>query len=110
MPIKSIHTEAELSAEFQAASSKLVVVEFFAEWCQPCQQIAPYIDNLSRELRKVCLFLKVDMDASNDLALKYGVKAMPTFLLFRAGILMDEIEGTDMNQLEATMAKYLYVS
>lgn len=110
MPVKPIHTEAELEAEFKAAGTKLVVVDFFAEWCLPCQGAAPYITNLSRAMQAVAVFLKVDVDTCNDLALKYGVKAMPTFILFRKGAPVGEIEGPNMNTLEEEIAKQLYVS
>lgn len=110
MPAKQVHTEAELETEFKAAGSKLVVVDFFAEWCSPCQHVAPYIDNLNRELQAVAIFLKVDVDTCNDLALKFGVKAMPTFILFREGAPIGEIEGSDMNQLKIEIAKHLYVN
>jgi thioredoxin 1 len=110
MSVKQVHTEAELEAEFKTDGAKLVIVDFFAEWCRPCREVAPYITNLSREMQAVAVFLKVDVDTCNDLSLKYGVKAMPTFILFREGGIVGEIEGANMSQLEEAIAKQLYVS
>lgn len=64
-------------------SNKLVVVDFFATWCAPCQMLGPVLENLSKE--ETYDIVKVDIDESQDLAIEYNVEAVPTLILFKGG-------------------------
>lgn len=71
-------------------SSVPVLVDFFAQWCGPCKMMGPLVDKLSTEIDpqgKVC---KLDIDESMELAMRYKVVSVPTFLLFHNG----EVVGT----------------
>ena len=62
-----------------------VLVDFWAEWCQPCRRLAPTIDKLAAEYAAKLKVGKVDTDSNHNTALKYGINAIPTVILFRNG-------------------------
>ena len=62
-----------------------VVVDFWAEWCGPCKQIAPSLEEISDELAGKVKIAKVNMDENPDLATRYGVRSIPTLLMFKSG-------------------------
>lgn len=70
-------------------SSKLVVLDFFAEWCGPCQMLTPILKELSEEYKDKTEFYKVNVDESQVAAMRYGVTAMPTLIFFKNG---EEVE------------------
>ncbi|KAI3657527.1 hypothetical protein MP638_003722 [Amoeboaphelidium occidentale] len=94
------------SKEFKEiiASGKVVVVDFYAEWCGPCKFIAPKIEAFSQTYTSA-VFLKVDVDVLADLAGEYGIQAMPTFQIFKNGQKISEVVGADANKLEAAIKK-----
>lgn len=78
--VKAVKTEAEFTKFI--ASPKLVVVDFFATWCGPCQNIKPKYAAMSDRFHKAT-FLAVDVDANKPIAQKYAVSSMPTFVFFK---------------------------
>ena len=83
-------------SEFAAhvdAGPGLTVVEFTIDWCPPCRQLAPHVDALARELAPAVLIAKVDADAHPALAARFGVRGLPTLLLFQDGEVVDRIVG-----------------
>lgn len=66
-------------------SSTPVVVDFWAEWCGPCKAIAPSLEELSDEMADKVTIAKVNMDENPDLAAQYGVRSIPTLLMFKDG-------------------------
>lgn len=71
----------------------VAVVDFTAPWCAPCKALAPHVDALSRELDGSALVAKVDVDASPELAERFGVLGFPTLLFFRDGQVVDRLVG-----------------
>jgi len=66
-------------------SSKPVLVDFWAEWCTPCRQIAPALDELSNELGSKISVAKINIDENPNVPMKYGVKSIPTLMIFKGG-------------------------
>ena len=71
--------------ELVLKAKKLVIVDFWAEWCGPCKQIAPALDELSDEMDGKITIAKVNIDDNPSTPAKYGVRGIPTLMLFKDG-------------------------
>ena len=76
-------------------SGKPVVVDFWAEWCGPCKMIAPVLEELADEYGEKLKVCKMDVDANPDTAPKYGIRGIPTLILFNNG----DVAGTKVGAL-----------
>lgn len=72
----------DFNNQLKQAGSKLVVVDFYATWCGPCKNIAPAVEQMAGEFTDV-VFLKVDVDEAEDIASRYEISCMPTFLFLK---------------------------
>ena len=70
-----------------------VVVDFWAEWCQPCKLIAPIIEDLAKEFAGKVIFAKFNVDDGPEIAMMYGISAIPTLMYFKNGKPIDQITG-----------------
>ena len=70
-----------------------VLVDFWADWCMPCKMIAPIVEELSNEYDGKAAFVKLDVDANPSTAMTYGVRSIPTLLVFKGGQPVDQIVG-----------------
>jgi thioredoxin len=70
-----------------------VLVDFYADWCGPCHAIAPTIEALSNEFEGRIKFVKVDVDANQEVATRYEIMSIPTIMLFESGKVEDSIVG-----------------
>ena len=66
-------------------SSKPIVVDFWAEWCGPCKQIGPVLEEISNEMKEQIVIAKHNIDQHPNQPTKYGVRGIPTMLLFKSG-------------------------
>lgn len=62
-----------------------VVVDFYAEWCQPCKMMAPLLDQLASDMQGELLVAKLDTDANPAMSVQYGIRGIPTLIIFREG-------------------------
>ena len=74
-------------------SDKPVLVDFWAVWWGPCKIIAPYVEELAGELEGKAKVGKLDVDNNQESAIKYGVRSIPTVLIFKGGKVVDTIIG-----------------
>lgn len=77
----------------EASHLRPVLVDLWASWCGPCRAIAPIADEISGERAGRAVVAKVDLDAYPEIATRYGVRSIPTLLIFRDGAVVDTIVG-----------------
>ncbi|KAE8306798.1 thioredoxin [Aspergillus transmontanensis] len=97
--VVDIKTEAEFR-EKVLNSKGPVVVDCFAEWCGPCKAIAPKLAGFSKQYTDA-KFYKIDVDQLSNVAAELGVRAMPTFILFKDGVKVSDVVGANPPALEA---------
>ena len=85
-------TDANFDAEV-LKSTVPVLVDFWAEWCQPCRMLGPTIDQLAEETKGKLKVGKVDIDHHRNIALQYGIQSIPALLFFKGGKVVDKIVG-----------------
>ena len=78
-----------------------VLVDFWAEWCGPCKQIAPALDEISKELSGKMTLAKINIDDNPEAPSKYGVRGIPTLMLFKGG----EVAATKVGVLPKSKLK-----
>jgi thioredoxin 1 len=74
-------------------TSAPVLVDFSAEWCGPCKMMGPVLENLAREYEGKAKITKIDVDVNPQTTSKYGVRSLPTLLIFKDGNVVDKIIG-----------------
>ena len=89
-------------------SDKPVLVDFWAVWCQPCKAIAPIVEELAGEYAGKVDFFKVDTDNNKQFAGKYGVRGIPTLMVFKNGSVVDQLVGmAPKNRIQDMLKKAL---
>lgn len=100
MSIVSV-TDDEFEAKVLNASGP-VLVDFWAEWCGPCKQLAPVLDQLSGEMADKVTIAKVNIDENPEAPTRYGVRSIPTMLLFNGGeVAAMKVGNTSKSDLES---------
>ncbi|KAI4956795.1 hypothetical protein J4E86_005266 [Alternaria arbusti] len=107
MPSKIIPVTSASHFSQLLSQSKYTIVDFYADWCGPCKAIAPVFQGLAEKETKPgkMQFVKVDVDSQQEVAKKYGVSAMPTFLVIKSTSVVETIRGANPAALTAAVRK-----
>jgi thioredoxin 1 len=93
-------TDTNFESEVLKASGP-VLVDFWAEWCGPCKQLSPVVDELAKDLAGKVKIVKVNIDESPNAPTKYGVRGIPTLMIFKDGKVVDtRVGGAPKSQLQ----------
>ena len=84
-----------------------ILVDFWAAWCGPCKMIAPILEQLADEMAGVAHVAKVNIDENGDLANRFGVRSIPTLIVFKGGKMVDQVVGAaPKEQLRKLLEKH----
>ena len=85
-----------------------VLVDFWAEWCGPCRSMAPYVDKLAAEFGDRLKVVKINTQDNNEVPARYGINAIPTFLVIKNGEVVKQIVGSQpYSELKAAVEPFL---
>lgn len=98
----------EKNFESTINSGKVVMLDFWAEWCGPCKMFLPVVAELAEEFKDKAIIGKVNVDDNPDIAEKFGIMSIPTVILFKDGEIIDKFTGARPKPLMINMLnKYL---
>ena len=103
--VATLATKADFDKCLTDAGDKLVVVDFTATWCGPCQRIAPVFAKLAEEMPDI-VFVKVDVDENEETAGACGIQAMPTFQFYKTGAKAHEFSGASEEKIREAIEKF----
>jgi len=86
----------------EASKEKPVLVDFYADWCGPCKRLAPLLEEVSNTRTDV-QFVKVNVDDARDIATRYGIRSIPTMILFKDGVKGNTIQGSDKSAINRAL-------
>ena len=93
MSEKITHLTTDSFKTTVGSSGTPVLVDFWAPWCGPCKAIAPILDELATEFDGKLAIAKVNIDEHDSIAAEYGIRAIPTMLLFKGGQVVEQLVG-----------------
>merc|ERR1712098_407803 len=104
--VYQVASKEDFKSQLEAAGDKLVVGDFYADWCGPCKMIAPHLATLETELGGAVIFLKVNVDDCDEVAMEYNISAMPTFIFFKASKKLDEFKGANLDKVKEKVNQF----
>ena len=85
-----------------------VLVDFFAEWCGPCEMIKPVLEELKKKMGNKIIILKIDIDKNISLSSEYRIQSVPTLVLWKQGeIIWRQSGALSLNELEQVLSSYI---
>ncbi len=107
MPILTQNLDLE-NFEKIIAENKLVLVDFFASWCGPCQMFSPIVEQVADKYEENVKTLKLDIDENPTISEKYSISSVPTLILFKDGTPVERVSGVvPLNQCISLIDKHL---
>ena len=88
-----VHINSENFESEVLQSETPVLLDFWAEWCGPCKMIAPILDQIAEEYKDRVQIAKLDVEENQNIAMKYGVRSIPTLMLFKHGVVESQHVG-----------------
>lgn len=105
--IHTIIDDADLAERLASAGNGLVMVEFYADWCGPCRQLAPVIEKIARKYERKVTVLKIDVDANRPIAKRFAVRGIPYVVFFRNGETLHSLIGVQPQEnYESAIARF----
>jgi thioredoxin 1 len=98
------HVTDEQFKEKVLNSTKVVLVDFWAEWCGPCRMLSPILDEISKEFGEKIDIAKIDIESNPNVPSEYGVRGIPALMLFKDGKLLDTKIGLSPKE---TLVKWI---
>ncbi|CAL8100143.1 unnamed protein product [Calicophoron daubneyi] len=103
--MREIKTEEELEQLLRESEKRLVILDFFAEWCGPCKKAMPVFHTIA-EANEEILCVKVNVDESEGIAGNFEINGLPTFILLKGGVEVEQFMGPNLDPLRAAIEKY----
>jgi thioredoxin 1 len=101
-------------AEFETSvvqNEKPAIVDFWAEWCQPCKMLAPTVEEIANEYDDKVLVTKLNVDDNPQTATKFGIRGIPTLLFFKGGQVVQQIVGVKTKaEIKKIIDEHLFAS
>jgi thioredoxin 1 len=94
--------------EVTETAGKLVLVDFWAQWCAPCRAVAPVLETLAEEYPEQLVVGKLNVDENRDIAIQHGIQSIPTILVYKGGQKIDTLIGAmGLQDYKAAIGKHL---
>ena len=109
MAVRSVVTHIDSADQFNkivATQEKLIVVDYYADWCIPCKRMKPVFDRLSDEFEDKCQFVAIDIDKNSDLANALEIRSIPTFDFIKKKKLLNRMTGELPKELEQRVFQF----
>jgi thioredoxin len=108
MASEKVQTLTDGNFEQTINSGKVVLVDFWAQWCGPCRRMAPTVDELATDYDGKLVVAKMDVDENPNTPNRFSVRGIPTLLLFKGGQVVEQVVGlTDKDSLKKVIDKHV---